>query len=99
MMSPTDTRALMVALRTADYKYLAVRPADAVPKTAPAIVLSGSTANDLAYAMVTAGQVWPQCVAWTLIGSDQMAQLSGADWAPTMHALQMPATLTTFTTT
>jgi hypothetical protein len=98
-MSPTATRELLRQLRTASHRYIGIRPVDATPAEAPCITLDGRTANDLAYACTTAGQVWPQCQQWVLIGSDQALVLRGADWPPTMRALRMPATLATFQTT
>lgn len=98
-MSPDETRALLQALRQVDHTYVGVRPADATPAEAPCIILGGRTANDLSYALVTAGQVWPDCTAWALIGSDEKLKISDPEWPPTMHALRMPATLAPFTTT
>lgn len=99
MMSPTDTRALLNRLRISAHRYLAIRPLDATPAEAPAILIQDRNATALAYACTTAGQVWPQCEEWVLIGSDELLMLRGADWVPTMRALRMPETLATFTTT
>ena len=93
-----DTRALMVALHYNDHAYLAVRPTDATPAEAPGIVLGGSTANDLSYAMITAGQHWPDCTAWDLIGSDEQMTLHVKGWPPTMHAFRKPLVLASFAT-
>ena len=97
-MSPQDTRALLLALKTTDYQFLGIRPADATPAESPCIVLQEHSANDLSYAPVTAGQVWPQCSEWALIGSDERLTLTTPGSVPTMHALRQPATVATFTT-
>jgi hypothetical protein len=99
MMSPADTRALLQQLRTSPHRYLAIRPSDATPAEAPGILLQDRTANDLSYACTTAGQVWPQCEQWDLIGSDELLNLKGKDWVPTMRALRMPEKLASFNTT
>jgi hypothetical protein len=99
MMTPSDTRNLLAALTTADYQFVGVRPADATPKESPCIILDGRTANALSYAMVAAGQAWPECTNWALIGSDQQIAIRSPHETPLMHALRQPATLTTFTTT
>lgn len=98
-MSAEETRALLQALRQVDHTYVGIRPADATPAEAPCIILGGRNVNDLSYALVTAGQEWPACTAWVLIGSDEKLKLSNPEWPPTMHALRMPATLATFATT
>jgi hypothetical protein len=99
MMSPKDTRALMTALHTNDHAHLGIRPADATPAESPCVLMGGATANDLSYALVTAGQVWPDCEDWALIGSDEVEQLASPGDVPTMHALRSPDTLATFATT
>ena len=65
-MTPAETRQLLIALRKQDHRHVGVRPADATPAEAPCIVLDEPTANALGYAMVTAGQVWPDCEEWVL---------------------------------
>ena len=101
-MTPTETRTLMQALRNSDHAFLGIRPADATPAEAPCIVLQGATANDLSYALVTAGQHWPECTEWNLIGSDEelsIAQPWNADGTPSdLRALRMPDTLASFET-
>jgi len=97
-MTPTDTRAVLAALRASDHKYMGIRPADATPTEAPCIILGDASANALQYALSTASDQWPDCTDWELIGSDEALGLQGADWPPTMDALRMPATLATFAT-
>jgi hypothetical protein len=97
-MTTQQTRSILAALHLADYAYLGVRPKDSTPPEAPAIILDGRTATDLAYAMATAGEQWPECEAWELIGSDEQMIRTDPRWQPTMHALRTPATLATFST-
>jgi hypothetical protein len=98
-VNPADTRTLLQTLRASTHRYIGIRPADATPTEAPCIVLQERTANDLAYACTTAGQVWPECQGWALIGSDEQLVRNDPTWPPTMHALRMPVTLATFRTT
>ena len=95
-MTPTDTRQVLQALQRSDHKYIAIRPADSTPQEAPAIVLSEPTANALAYAMNTAGENWPDCSAWSLIGSDELLLQIDPSWPPTMRALRTPVEIATF---
>jgi hypothetical protein len=87
-----------VALASCDHAYIGVRPADATPIQAPCFILAGRSATCLADVMLMAGKHWPTCSRWALIASDEQLKLSNPEWPPTMHALQMPATLTTFGT-
>jgi hypothetical protein len=85
-------------LRTSAHRYLAIRPTGATPAEAPGILLDGRTANDLAYACITAGQAWPEAKQWDLIASDELLLRNDPTWVPTMRALRMPTTLATFET-
>jgi hypothetical protein len=98
MISPQAIREVLAALRAGSHRYMAIRPADATPANAPGIVVPGQTASDLAFACDAAGEQWPDCQAWCLIGSDEQLVEIGDDWPPGMRALQMPVTLATFST-
>ena len=101
-MTHEETRALMQALARSDHRFLGIRPADATPAEAPCIVLDaakgGASANTLGDALLLAANYWPACTKWALIASDNQLHLTQPDWPPRMHCLEMPATLTTFTT-
>jgi hypothetical protein len=98
MIPPQAIRDVLAALRSGSHRYMAIRPADATPANAPGIIVPGRSAADLAYACDGAGEQWPHCQAWCLIGSDEQLAEIGDDWPPGMRALQMPVTLANFST-
>jgi hypothetical protein len=97
-MNPATTRELLALLRDTSHRYTAIRPADATPAEAPGILIGGHAANDLAYAFDDAGEQWPQCQQWALIGSDELLIRIDPTWPPRMRSLRMPDTLATFAT-
>lgn len=94
-MTATETRAVLVALRTTDHTYIAVRPMDSTPPEAPGFLLSDHTANDLQDALYAAEARWPDCTMWELIGSDQML-LVRPDLPPDLRSFRQPVVIATF---
>lgn len=90
-------RAVLEAIRTSDHAYLGVRPQDATPPSSPAMILPSADVQGLSYACDAAGQHWPSCTMWTLIGSDSEMARQDPKWPAGMRALEKPADLAAFT--
>jgi hypothetical protein len=97
-MTTTDSSNAIAALSKTDHAYLAIRPADATPAEAPGFLLAARSINAFNYSLQDAGKFWPDCHAWSLIGSDELLIQQGTDWPAGMNALRTPAQLATFTT-
>lgn len=96
-MTVEDMRNVLAAIRTSDHAYIGVRPQDATPPSAPAFILPSPDANGLSMACDAAGERWPICTAWTLIGSDTEEARQDPEWPPGMRSLEKPDDLASFT--
>jgi hypothetical protein len=95
-MTATDTLHAVAAIQATDHAYLGIRPADATPTEAPAVVISTRDPKGLAYALQEARERWPECPRWALIGSDQLLHLIDPTWPPELREFRAPSQLATF---
>lgn len=89
-------REVLKALRAADHRYVGLRPADATFKESPAFVLGQADAGALVYTMQSAEAQWPNCTAWSLIGSDELLSQVDPGWPPAYRGFRDPAELVQF---